>query len=154
VVLNTVLGIDPGITTGYAIVQGPHDSPAWFTLPKVGSVRITKVGKKYVFDKFYELLDALPWDKLTHVVCEDFIMRPGFREQNWTSLETAKMIGMVMRECHTHSTPCIIQQPNLKRVGERLSGLKRKSDSDPTRHYIDAANHGVTFIHSMRGQNV
>ena len=129
-----VLGIDPGKTTGWAILT--------FDLPLV-SVELFGIGE--IDEKFFnQWLDAVI-PTVDYVVVEDFIINPNVKAwANTTSkinnTNTAKLIGRIQYACHIHSKPVDLQSPSDKPFAYTLIGLpyvqgkKKQHSNDAQAH--------------------
>lgn len=129
-----ILGLDPGGTTGWALLE---DS------------RVLRMGewKEKVFkDKLIAFLRDSPVDV---IVCEDFVFRPGFKEGKWKTAEVPKMIGVVELAAQMFECKFIVQAPSIKPVGYGMAGLKY-TKGKAGMHMYDAAAH-ATYYYRTKG---
>lgn len=126
-----ILGIDPGGTTGFCIVSKNGNDNSTVAPISVGEIKQ---------DKFNAWLDS--WDilNLTHIVCEDFIARPGLTNGKWTSLPVAKQVGAISYRAHQLGVTYIELQPSDKPVGYKAAGLQYVKGKKGT-HIHDATAH-------------
>ena len=133
--LFKILGIDPGITNGFAdvFVNLVDKSLSW----NVFEVNIEDFSRQLM---------------LTNpdiVVIEDFILRPDkkteFMNKGFTSLETAKLIGRAEQWCYEHGRLCVLAQASDKKFAYALlsetyvkgkKGMHKMDAKAHARHYI------------------
>ena len=127
-----ILGIDPGNTLGFCLVDKRENS---FEKVAVGEIRAADT------EKFHQWLDL--WatiDGLRIVVCEDFIARPEYTDGRWTKLDTAKQVGSIERTAHNLGCIFVEIQPAMKPDGYRAAKLKYIKGKKGT-HKEDATAH-------------
>lgn len=136
-VLFSVMGLDPGKTTGFAIAQ----------------VNLTKKNYKWVEVGEVPIQEFSPWlsnhKYLSWITVEDFTLRPGkkteFLNQGWTNLETAKLVGRVEQFCFENVIKCRVPQPAEKPFGYKLAGIPYVPGKKGT-HKWDAMAHCCNLI--------
>lgn len=133
-----ILGLDPGMTTGWALAGLVKEKYEW---KKTGEVKFNG------FDDF--LKKAIP--KVDVVCCEDFVIRTNVRRWDATrltsnNLVTAKLVGRVEFACSYFEKPLFKYEPNTKRMGYTMNSLVYKPGStDRMRHQFDAMS--VVRVH-------
>lgn len=140
----TVLGIDPGMTSGVAWVRYHADNP----IGKVWEfITPTEVREKE-FNKWLQreskLVDA--------VACEDFTIKPYVQKWKNTvttagTTTTSKIIGRVEMMCFLRNIPLEMFQPHEKKLGYEMCGMGHMYD--PTKknmHRWDALAHARSYF--------
>jgi Holliday junction resolvasome RuvABC endonuclease subunit len=124
-----ILGIDPGTTTGWALLE--NSTPL-----KMGEWK----GKKAFEEGLASLLKE---EQIDVVVVEDFVFRPGFKENKWKKTDVAKQIGYIEAACKMlgieFAKP---QSPAIKPVGYGMSGMKYEKGKRGM-HMQDAIAHAM-----------
>lgn len=142
------LAIDPGQTTGFALV-GKREG-------KVGVLEFGNVP----WSSFYKWCGT--WNAIVEpyvepqervaVVCEDYIQRPSKPGDNyiWKEQPTAKQVGYCLAHAHLlqtaqpeHGWLFYVQQPSLFRSGLKLAQIKELPSHSKTRRtdYLAAVGH-------------
>lgn len=133
-----VLGIDPGDTTGFAVVSRIAETVKTLSMGEVKT------------PGFHKWLDT--WDNLKPnlVVVEDFIKRPDFANNEWLKLDTAKKIGSIHRRARDVNATCLQLQPADKVRGYAAAGLVYKKGKKGM-HRFDATS--LAFLVATAGWN-
>jgi len=125
------LAIDPGKTTG------------WATFAADGS-GIT-MGQADIYGLF-ELLAECPADVY---ITEDYRLYPWkSKEQNWSQLDTVRIIGMIQYHCYLFKKQLILQGANIKSIGYMWAGIEQ-AKSHSKSHERDAYVHGVYYLQNQ-----
>jgi hypothetical protein len=124
-----VLGIDPGGTTGYCLLNADRVQ---------NSYRIEDMGE-VKSEQFYDWLDNWPTLAPTVIVCEDWKQRPKF-DGLWTDQPVAEQKGAIAYRTHQLCLPFIVLQPADKPKGYRCANLTYKQGKKGT-HIEDACAH-------------
>lgn len=99
----TILGIDPGTSTG--VVATIHTSP--FKLPEI--IKSSTILYATIID---DLISILAEVKPDVVVVEDFVVRRSKAEGlSYDRLEVVRVIGIVKTLCHLNNYPMVLQRP-------------------------------------------
>lgn len=127
----TVLGIDPGLTTGWSLNRNNEE------LAK-GDVH---------FKDVCEFILSFPrQDKLDALVIEDFaLLGSKAIAQTGSKFETCQVIGMFKLWAYGAGTPVIMQPPNIKPLAEKFSGRSPKG-AHKLSHVVDAYNHAIYYL--------
>lgn len=133
------LSLDPGKTTGFAYLE--NRSPI-----KIGEV---KNSYQVLGDWLIGFLNANEVDIL---IIEDFVFRPGFKENQWKTTEVPKLIGQCQQIARERRLQIVIQQPSIKPVGYGQAGLKYVKGKRGM-HREDAVAHG-TFYWFKTGRHI
>ena len=97
-----------------------------------------------------------------HIVCEDFILYAHkATAQSWSSLDTARLVGVLEYMAHIEELPFSLQRAvevmkrwaddqlihagYLKRVGKRRANITTDSEQFLVEHEIDALRHAVHY---------
>lgn len=132
-----VLGIDPGITSGFALA----------------TVNIQKQSVSFIPSWEVPIGDFSSWLKqykdVEVIVVEDFVLRPDkkteFMNKGFTSLETAKLVGRVEQFCFEHDIKRFLAQASDKAFAYKLIGetyVKGKKGM----HKLDAKAHARHYV--------
>lgn len=128
------LGIDPGLTTGWSIVNSDTgEEVSWLQI------------------KFEDILQHLhTWDcvelGVDDIVVEDFALLGGkAKAQIGSRFETVQVIGMVKMWAWFTQTPVHLQAPSVKPLAERFTGRK-PSGNHALSHHVDAYNHACYWL--------
>ncbi len=148
----TILGIDPGKTTGACLIKPDFETKKWEML----------IADNIRYGDFHKWLAAWnemdsPW-QVGAVALENFILRPAAKqgvkynripwEQMWLRLETSELIGAVKFRCSQLKIPCVMQEPSIKPVGYKLAGLEYvKGEHKLHTHMKDSTAHAVYLMH-------
>ena len=128
------LAFDPGETTGYAEFDA-HGNIADFGQLQKGIEGVTEF--------------IMAYDKPLHtVIVESYMVRPddhSVKANVGSKLETVQVIGCIRGWAYSKKAEIVMQQPQVKKIGELNSGYK-PTGSHSNSHYVDAINHGVYFL--------
>lgn len=130
-----MIGFDPGKSTGVAIICVEDRK---ITPKHIGVIRDSP--------KFMTEVSLL-LDGVTHVVVEDFRVRPGEARRgtfDWDGMIAPVVIGRLQALCEAKNLPFELQQPALKPVGYGLSNQKYRAGAKGM-HSQDALAHAVYF---------
>jgi hypothetical protein len=127
----SLIGLDPGVTTGYAI--------------STDNGKLVDYGQLGKLELFEFLSDVKPH---TFVV-EDFKIRPN-HNFNWNGMEVIRVIGAIEYRAHELKAKLVFQQPSVKPVAYKWAGLPPPS-SHKNSHQTDAWAHLVFFNHKILG---
>lgn len=123
------IALDPGASTGYAEFEDAYPVEAG----------VLKFG-----DEFNDWLDNQHPELW---VVEDYIVRPqnvaGYGHQ-WSKGEALQIIGAVKFHARSRMIPLILQQPSIKPMAAKMSGLEYKKGKKGV-HMNDALLHGSYF---------
>ena len=78
-----ILGIDPGGTTGVALISPEKGEPGY---------KIIKMGELKAGEWLERMLAFITSGEINQVVLEDFVARPNLTDGRWTELPVAKQI--------------------------------------------------------------
>lgn len=132
-----ILGLDPGMTTGWAVAEVTETRSWGYRWVKTGDVK-------------YKQFNAFVYKAIGHVdlvVCEDFVIRTNVKSWNATrltdnNLEIKGMVGRVEAFCWLHKKPLVKYEAKEKRLGYTLNGMKYEPNSKKqARHQHDAMAH-------------
>ncbi len=133
-----ILGIDPGMTTGWAVAKVHEpDHFEWIVISD-------PLGIKY--RDFNEWLwKTVP--KVDLVICEDYVLNP--KVKKWTAaatmynpLLTKGLVGRIEIACWHFEKKLILQEAHIKPFGFTLNKIRYPNKpSDPMRHHYDAKAH-------------
>lgn len=131
--MSRILGVDPGESTGIALVVDG-------VVEKIGVLK----GKEALYTF---LRDKLPTLNLDFVAVEDYIQRPdnkvkGKSHTEWTPQITAKYIGAITYAAELYGITVVEQQPAIKPQGYKFAGMKYVSGKKGT-HANDAVAHAI-----------
>lgn len=122
-----ILGVDPGDTTGWAILE------------KGEPVEIGTLKK----DEFYEMIPQILAKDIDVCVIEDYIVRPEWGNK-WKKTDTPQKIGAIRLICTEMKLRCVVQQPSIKPVGYGWAGMTYVKGKKGT-HVMDAIAHARYF---------
>ena len=128
-----ILGIDPGGTTGVALLS---------INDKKASIEDAYNCKDIMEKRFRDLLA-----KADHIVCEDFKVRPGKARSgafDYSNMHTPKVIGSIETLAKLLDKVVVLQQPAIKPMGYGFAHMKYVAKKQGT-HYQDAACHAMYF---------
>jgi hypothetical protein len=125
------LGLDPGVTSGYAMSDNTG------RLLDYG-----QLGKNELFDF---LQDIRPYV----IVVENFKIRPG-HNFNWNGMEVIRVIGAIEYRAHELGVPLVFQEPSVKSVGYKWAGMPPPK-SHAQSHQTDAWAHLVFYNSKILG---
>jgi len=129
-----ILGIDPGGTTGYALIQVQDDeiTPLKFDVTK----------DKLMLDMVPLLIEA------DVIVYENFLLRPDKARSgafDWKSNTTEQVIGSLKTLAALHGKKnLVVQEPSQKPMGYGFANMKYVPGKKGT-HWQDAYAHAVFY---------
>ena len=128
-----ILGIDPGKTTGLALIS-------------VEGKKISLFGTRESRDQ--TCLDYFDWIKESNVVvCENFLNRPAKTKSgafDWSNNLTSQIIGSIKTLAALEEKVFHLQEPAIKPVGYGFANLKYVAGKSGT-HQKDALAHAVFY---------
>lgn len=128
-----ILGLDPGKTTGYALIIVTNK------IITPGDFGAEKDGKVEVIGELIKQADI--------VVCEDFKLRPDKARRgvfDYSTMIAPQVIGKIELLCDMTKTTLAKQQPAVKPVAFGFAGLKYTPGKKGT-HWQDAFAHAVYY---------
>lgn len=132
-----ILGVDPGLNTGYCFLNDGI----------IGEFGIVK-GK----EEIYTWLGSLP--KIDVMIVEDYIVRPaksGGFDHSWNKGFTLRIIGALELYAFAKGIPFILQQPSIKAVASGMEfGKPYKKQTN--RHWHDAHLHAAYWWRTGPGK--
>lgn len=132
-----IVGFDPGKRTGFAVYDATTRKPH-------------SIGELELGPELWDWLEEIAPKAGTFVV-EDYIVRPahvaGGYTHAWNKGEALQVIGAIECTAHQHAIPVVRQQPAIKPIAAKHSGLPY----DPKKkgrgvHQADAMLHVEHFI--------
>src|SRR4051812_23211924 len=117
------LGLDPGVTTGYAMSDDSGILIDYGQLKK---------------DELFDFLQDL---HPTIIVVENFKIRPG-HNFNWNGMEVIRVIGAIEYRAHELGARLVFQEPSVKSVGYKWAGMPTPKSHSQS-HQTDAWAHLV-----------
>lgn len=135
--MATMLSLDPGGTTGYAIFDFEEDSEP--ELVKVGQIRN---GVKGFIDFYNDYLSMFNFDK---VICESFTLREGIFGADLSPVSVIGALEALMQDIEI-----VYQEPKLKPLCDdtRLKKIGLHLPGKP--HANDAMRHGIIYLRNFR----
>lgn len=135
--MKQVLGIDPGLTTGWSLLQDP-----WGHMIVEGQESFERMPAfLHGFQNHYGPVET--------IVMEDYqLFKHKALQQSGSKLETTQVIGMVKMWAFFYGIPIILQSPQVKTIAERLSGRVPKG-AHKNSHHVDAYNHAIYWLQSQ-----
>lgn len=134
---QAILCLDPGGTTGYALMFVTEDEQAEVT--RQGQIRD---GLKGFLDFHWDVLEDIKIDK---IVCESFSLREGIYGAD---LSPVSIIGAL--EALYPTTEIVYQEPKLKPLCDN-ERLKRLGLYVPGKdHMMDAVRHGIIYLRNNK----
>jgi hypothetical protein len=132
-----LLSLDPGGTTGYALLEVEDDQEA--TLHRTGQI---KGSLKGFLDFHWDVLEDMP---ITKIICESFTLREGIYGAD---LSPVYIIGAL--EALYPTTEIVYQEPKLKPLcdDDRLKKLGLHEPGKP--HRNDAVRHAVIYLRNNK----
>ena len=127
--MTKILGLDPGVTTGWAIVEYTDDTPP--VLTDCGQIPHGHIG-------FIEAWPDLP--EFDIVICESFTLREGIRGVN---IEPAYVIGALSA---LNEKPANYQSPSLKTLCDNDALKRLNAYVRGQQHARDAIRHAMVFL--------
>lgn len=132
-----LLAIDPGLHTGWAIIDSEAD-------PKV-----TDFGTTHTHEDFFQNLDAGIWNDVEKVVYEAYYIRPKDLTKNWghewNNGPALQIIGATKFWCYEYSIPMKEQQAAILPAASKLTGIPYVKGK-PKVHHMMAMLHGLYFL--------
>ena len=130
-----ILGIDPGKTTGLAVI---------IVNPETKKARIDHAGVSMDVSaiEYYDLLKAADF-----IIVEDFKVRPNKAKTgsfDWSQMETPKIIGSLQTLAALIGKKVILQQPTVKPMGYGFAHMTYVKGK-PGTHFQDAAAHAMYY---------
>lgn len=122
-----ILGLDPGKTTGWALLE--NSTPL-----KIGE------WKESEFEE--ELIKLTDEEDIDVLVIEDFVFRPGFKEGKWKTTEVPKLIGCARVVARIKNIEFVEQAPAIKPIGYGMAKLKYVKGKRGM-HKFDAVAHAT-----------
>lgn len=129
-----ILGVDPGLTTGWSLVD-----------------MVTGEEHSWLHIEFRRMVDHLlvshakEYD-IAVIVIEDFALLGGKAlAQTGSKFETCQVIGMFKLWAGRTDTPVFMQPPSIKPIAQGFSGVKPKG-AHHLSHHIDAFNHAIFWL--------
>lgn len=129
-----ILGIDPGKTTGLAVIIIDENKKARLDLAKVSS-DVTAIE----YNNLLQNADI--------IVVEDFKVRPNKAKGgsfDWSPMETPKIIGSIETLAALLGKKVVLQQPTVKPMGYGFAHLEYVKGK-PGTHIQDAAAHAMYY---------
>ncbi len=128
-----ILGLDPGKSTGYALIEVVDRNIA---LKDFGVEKNEQVSK---------ISDLISQSDL--VICEDFKLRPEMARAgslDYDNMVASRVIGKIELLCDLSKTKMVKQQPSLKPVAYGFAGM-RYVKGKKNMHWQDAFAHAVYY---------
>lgn len=129
-----ILGIDPGRTTGLAVLLIDENKKARLNKAWT-SLDVTAV-------EYYDYIKAADI-----IIVEDFKVRPNKAKKgsfDWSPMETPKIIGSIQTLAALIEKEVVLQQPTVKPMGYGFAHLKYIKGK-PGTHIQDAAAHAMYY---------
>lgn len=147
-----ILGLDPGTTTGWAVIEKAPDLKTRYRILAMGECLAPDYDEFLINALVHNIVPTASSDSLfcplDVVVVEDFIARPEFVRDKWTALPVAKQVGKVEILATYREIPVIVQQPRDKPAGYgfafngKIPFVKGKKGM----HMNDAIAHAVFYL--------
>lgn len=136
--MTTMLSLDPGGTTGVAIIEYGHEE---FNLIKIWQI---PNGLQGFLDFHWDELEDWEFD---HIVCESFDLREGV---HGADLTPTYIIGALEALYPRAVVPTIYQKPSQKALcgDDRLRKLGLHTPGKP--HANDAVRHGIIYLRNNK----
>lgn len=129
-----MVGVDPGNTSGIAIVDGEEI---------VDMLQLK-------FDECLNWIMEHDWSDTKTIVCEDFrLFRNKAQKQVGSDFQTVQIIGALRLICKQQNIPLVMQMSNILSIAERQVGIKMPSKHEEG-HEISALLH-VRFYQIRHG---
>lgn len=147
-----ILGVDPGLTTGYAIWD--TESQAWLSLGEL-KTKPSELDKSGVL----VFLNEYKGPHIDVIAIENYIQRPNFRSNNnnhhhfWTDQTTAKIIGTFLLFSSLHQCKYDEQEPSVKPIGYKMANLTYVPGKKGT-HIADAMAHARYYELKIGGRKI
>lgn len=134
--MPTILSLDPGETTGVALIGFE---------PKLGPAVTYHRQVTGGLEGFIEWFNSFPEAYYDEVVCESFILRPGVHGAN---IEPAYVIGALQALCQV---PITYQAPSQKKlVPDAVLRLGKSTYKPGEPHATDAIRHGIIYLRNRK----
>lgn len=130
-----ILAIDPGLTTGIALIDETGDLQECKTMSTVTDVII------YI-DDFWESPEPLRM-----VIVEDFV---GAGPRTKEAIFVLKLIGAIVATCILNGTKYIEQAPQVRLPLH--PDAQRRAPIGTSKHVIDAYAHALAYLESVHEQ--
>lgn len=139
---RTIIGIDPGETTGLCI-RNPTDDPF-----KIHMTQIMTQDRNKGMDNLIDAINSLAKWINPIIVCEDYRVYAAKTDQHaWAGLHTAKLIGHIERYAWLKGIPCVYPMAAEAKSFADDANLKRWDLYEPgAKHARDASRHVVTRV--------
>lgn len=147
-----ILGVDPGLTTGYAFWD--TESQVWLS---VGELKTKPSSLEE--SEILPFLQNYEGSKVNIVAIENYIQRPNFRSNNnnhhhfWTDQTTAKIIGIFCMWSFLNNSIYDEQEPSIKPVGYKIAKMTYVPGKKGT-HIADAMAHARYYEHKIGGRRI
>lgn len=126
-----ILSVDPGETSGWALLQ------------KNGNCK--QMGQ-LAFEPMMEFINNLVPEGIAVIVIEDFVVfRRKAQAQTGSRHKTVQIIGALKSYALRHNIPVVMQGADIKKIAEKWSQIKPPADHAQS-HQIDAFNHGFYYL--------
>jgi hypothetical protein len=152
-----IIGIDPGHTTGYVVIEDQDESPG-FSIVEV---------KQISWDERFSIADKLlaPYDQSVgpvgptppeaRVVCESFNLYPTMaagQAHIRSSFPSVEVIGIVSYSCHLYHIRFSQQPPSVRSRVQVLPDHKDLLRGQP--HATDAYRHARYYLLHLKKNNL
>lgn len=130
-----ILGIDPGKTTGLAVIIVNEET-------KKARIDLAETSSDLTAIEYNHLLQAADY-----IVVEDFKVRPNKAKKgsfDWSQMETPKIIGSIQTLAALIGKKVTLQQPTIKPMGYGFAHMIYVKGK-PGTHIQDAAAHAMYF---------
>lgn len=132
------LGIDPGETAGFCLMEVDRESPVNTKPIEIGQFRHED------FEEWAE--STLTRDGLTHVVIEDYrVYKQHAGRHAGDRLITARMLGKVETICAQKGIACIMQMADILPIAQKWTQVKMPRNHAIS-HQVSALNHVRFFL--------
>lgn len=121
-----VLAIDPGGTSGWAIINTEFNPP------------VERYGECAGLPKFFHFLDQINPGEYDLIVCEDYLINNKKFDHQFSRAETIQVIGVVRYISWLLKIPLKMQPNNVKKAGYGYIGRPNQH-----KHFMDAVVHGI-----------
>lgn len=129
-----VLGIDPGNSTGIAVIEIDDDKK-----PKLREAWVSLDQTAIEYRNLIEEAD--------YIIVEDFKVRPAKARSgsfDWSNMITPKIIGSIQTLAILAGKQVVLQQPTVKPLGYGFAQMKYVKGK-PGTHTADAAAHALFY---------
>lgn len=130
-----ILGIDPGKTTGLAVILINPETKK----PTLDNAWVSSDLTAIEYNDELKLAD--------YIIVEDFKVRPKKAQSgsfDWSQMETPKIIGSIQTLAALLGKKVVLQQPTIKPMGYGFAQMKYVKGK-PGTHIQDAAAHAVYY---------